>query len=102
MNDDPSWNRRLMGGLAVATAAALLVFTGIAVAGTGSLGDLGLSVYILAVPIVFTVLAFALPAFDIEDGMPPKMVEYHRRSGFIFGGVMFAITAVAIAVMILV
>ena len=51
--------------------------------------------YMMAVPIFMTVLAFAFGYLDINEKMDDDDITYMLRRTYIFGGVMFSITLIA-------
>lgn len=82
----------------VLSAAVLIGLTAAAVAGFPELTDKGLTVYITAVPIFFTVLAFYLGYRDVaEEGLSDSEIEGTARRAKIFGGVMFLLSVTAVA-----
>ena len=100
MNNDPAWNRRLMAILTVLSTVILLGLSAAVVLGTPNSEKMGLSIYLLIVPVVFTILGFALPMHDIKNDTEPQKVGYYRMTGFVFGGIMLTITLIILLLMI--
>lgn len=85
----------------ILSVAILIVLTALAALGYSKLEDSGLVVYVMAVPIFMTGLAFALGYIDTNEDMDEEEIKYMLRRTFIFGGVMFIITLLAAIVLCL-
>lgn len=81
--------------LGVASAAILIGLTVLCALKFSSLEKSGMILYMMAVPIFMTVLAFVFGYIDLNERMDEDEIAYMLRRTYIFGGVMFAITLVA-------
>lgn len=78
--------------LAVASAVILIAATAATALGYSSLKDSGLVIYMMAVPIILTVLAFVFGYLDVNEKMKDDDIEYIIHRTYIFGGILFFIT----------
>ncbi len=78
--------------LTIASGAILIALTAAIALGYSSMKDSGLVIYMMAAPIILTVLAFVFGYLDVNEKMKDDDIEYIVHRTYIFGGVLFAIT----------
>lgn len=88
--------KKKMLTLCIISTAVLIILTLIVGTGFSDLGDTGLVGYMMAAPIFLTALAFIFGYTDINEKMKDDDVEYIVHRTYIFGGLLFIITLLAI------
>ena len=94
MTDIAALKKRMLI-LGIASAAILIGLTVLCALKLNTLEKSGMVLYMMAVPIFMTVLAFIFGYVDLKEGMDDDEIAYMLRRTYIFGGVMFAITLMA-------
>ena len=102
MNMDHVKSKNLMLVCGIATGAVLIALTVLLSMRYEGLTNKGLSIYMMAVPIFMTVLAFVLGYIDIDEKLDDGEVHYMVWRSCVFGGLMFIMTLVAIVAMIMI
>jgi len=96
-----STTKKKMLTLATATGAILIALTLYVAFGFDSVSNTGLVGYMMAVPIVMTVLSFAFGYKDINDDLSDEEVAYFAHRSYIFGGLIFVLSIIIILAMML-
>jgi len=94
--------KKLMLVCGIATGAILIALTIVLSLRYDNLANKGLSIYMMAVPIFMTVLSFVLGYIDTTEKLDEDEVHYMVWRSFVFGGLMFVMTLVAIIAMIMI
>ncbi|MBO4502185.1 MAG: hypothetical protein J5707_00810 [Candidatus Methanomethylophilus sp.] len=94
--------KKLMLLCGIVSGAILIALTAVMSLGYDTLEHKGLGIYMMAVPIFMTVLAFVLGYIDITEKLDDGEVHYMVWRSCVFGGLMFAMTLVAIVAMIII
>ena len=94
MTDVANLKKRMLI-LGFASAVILVGLTVLCALKFSTLEKSGMILYMMAVPIFMTVLAFAFGYLDINEKMDDDDITYMLRRTYIFGGVMFTITLIA-------
>ncbi len=102
MNMEYTKAKRLMLVFGIATGAILIALTIFLSLRYDSIANKGLSIYMMAVPIFMTVLSFVLGYIDTTEDLDEGEIHYMVWRSFVFGGLMFVMTLVAIVAMIMI
>jgi hypothetical protein len=94
MTDVTNLKKRMLI-LGIVSAAILIGLTVLCALKFSTLEKSGMILYMMAVPIFMTVLAFVFGYVDLNERMDEDEITYMLRRTFIFGGVMFSITLIA-------
>ena len=91
--------KKLMLICGIVSGAVLIALTIVLSMNYEELTDKGLSIYMMAVPIFMTVLAFVLGYIDITEDLDEGEIRYMMWRSKVFGGLMFIMTLIAIVAM---
>jgi len=101
MNDSREFNRKLMLTLAIAVGVILSAFTAALVLLMNGITKQGFTIYVVIVPIFFSVFAFILSYIDMAEDSSEGEIAYYRKRGFVFGGLMSVMTFIVICLLFL-
>lgn len=93
-------SKKQMLALAILSGIVLIALTAVAAIGYPEMMSKGLTVYMMAVPIFFTVLAFVLGYLDIGDDLTEGEIRYMKFRSYCFGGAMFVMSVIAVLVLV--
>ena len=82
--------------LAAVSGIILIAFTIVAAIHCKTLVDSERVVYMMAVPIFMTILAFILGYMDINETQEEEEIDYMVRRTYTFGGILFVISLLVV------